>query len=206
MIDRQHAVRLIEDQLRAEERRFAERGAVVPLGIKKIIEHRLGWIGLWQSQAYLDSGDVRYVLMDTGAYLVDRYDGSVHHIPSADYTHDLWEEDYEQRIKPPQNIEPDPWSEVPFAAELRETLDGEGRIAAIRFLRRRVRALNMAQANQYVIAIAVGEHPPAPLLDLARPPEPFPRPFGITTLTGPNPASADAAGSARAADSVETAK
>ncbi|MGI5171181.1 YrhB domain-containing protein [Spirillospora sp. CA-253888] len=193
MIDREHAVRLVNGVLRDTERRYAAEGSAKPLVITKVIEHRLGWILHWQAQAFADSGDWRDMLIGTGPYLVDRHDGSVHFIPGTDYLGDLWEEDYEQRVKPPRDAEKDPWSDVPFATELRETFEREGRVAAIRLLRRHAPVLTMAQADQYVAAVAVGEHPSARLLELARPPEPFTGLLGITTVTGPNPASPETA-------------
>ncbi|GAA2308043.1 hypothetical protein GCM10010149_67610 [Nonomuraea roseoviolacea subsp. roseoviolacea] len=185
MIDRELARRLIEELLRAEERECANRhGQVVPLAVIRVTEHRLGWIVSYQSQAYLRSGNGNDVLAGNGPYLVDRYDGSIHFIPVTDYVTGLWEEDYEQRIKPIGSVENDPHGDIPFATEVREAL-GEGRTAAIRLLRRLVPSLNMAQASDYVAAIGAGERPTAELIEMVRPPEPFSPRLGIVTITGP---------------------
>jgi hypothetical protein len=206
VIDKHHAVRLIEDLLRDRERRYAEEGHAMPLGITEVTEHRFGWVLHWQSQAFIHSGNRHDMLIGTGPYLVDRHVGSIHFIPGTDYMSGLWEEDYEQHIRPPHNATPDPWNDVPFAAELRKTLDGEGRIAAIRLLRQHAPALTMAQANQYVAAVAVGQHPPAQLLDLARAPEPFSPRLGVRTITGPNLDSADSFETSQPPDSTAIAK
>ncbi|GLY80831.1 YrhB domain-containing protein [Actinoallomurus iriomotensis] len=185
MIDRDRAVRLVEELLRAEEREFAERGRPVTLAICKVTEHRLGWIIDSQSAAYVHSGDVGAMLVGGGPYLVDRHDGSVHRIPATDYVGGLWEEDYEQRIKPTGAAEADPLRGTPFATEIRKALEQEGRVAAIRRLRRCAPGVNMAQANDYVAAIAAGERPSAELIELAGPPDRFSSRLGITTVAGP---------------------
>jgi hypothetical protein len=191
VIDRDRAVRLVEELLRAEEREFAERGQPVTLAISEVTEHRLGWIIGSQSEAYLRSGNVSDMLVGGGPYLVDRHDGSIHYIPITDYVGGLWEEDYEQGIKPTGTAEADPHRGTPFATEIREALEQEGRVAAIRLLRRCAPSVNMAQANDYVAAIAAGERPSAGLIELVRPPDQFSRRLGITTVAGPLPSPAD---------------
>ncbi|GLY90124.1 hypothetical protein Airi02_080530 [Actinoallomurus iriomotensis] len=185
MIDRDRAVRLVEEVLRAEEREFAERGRPVTLAIDKVTEHRLGWIIASQSESYLRSGNAGDMLAGGGPYLVDRHDGSIHHIPITDYVGGLWEEDYEQRVKPTGAAEADPHRGIPFATEIREALEHEGRVAAIRLLRRCAPSVNMAEANDYVAAIAAGERPSAGLIELVRPPSRFSGRLGITTIAGP---------------------
>lgn len=143
MIDREHAVRLIEGLLRADRETVDRHGQVMPLAITRVTEHRLGWIVSYQSQAYLPSGGTGDLLAGNGPYLVDRHDGSIHLIPVTDYVAGLWEEDYEQRIKPFDSVENDPQSDIPFATEVHEAL-ADGRIAAIRLLRRRAPSPNMA--------------------------------------------------------------
>lgn len=191
VIDRDRAVRLVEEVLRAEERDFAERGHPVTLAISKVTEHRLGWIIDSQSGSYLRSGNVGDMLGGGGPYLVDRHDGSIHHIPITTYVCGLWEEDYEQRIKPTGAAEADPHRGTPFAAEIREALEQEGRVAAIRLLRRCAPSVNMAQANDYVAAIAAGERPSAGLIELVRPPDQFSGRLGIKTIAGPLRSPAD---------------
>ncbi|WP_433180659.1 YrhB domain-containing protein [Actinoallomurus sp. CA-150999] len=185
MIDRDGAVRLVEDLLRAEERQFAERGQPVTLAISKVTEHRLGWIISSQSEAYLRSGNVSDMLVGGGPYLVDRHDRSIHHIPITDYVGGLWEEDYEQRIKPTEAADADPHRGIPFATEVREALAQEGRVTAIRLLRRCAPSLNMTQASVYVTVVGNGECPPTELIELARPPQPFSPRLGIRTIAGP---------------------
>ncbi|GAA3720337.1 hypothetical protein GCM10022224_102900 [Nonomuraea antimicrobica] len=184
MIDREHAVRLIEELLRADRGTVDGHGQVSPLAITRVTEHRLGWIVSYQSQIYLRSGSTSDLLAGNGPYLVDRRDGSIHLIPVTDYVAGLWEEDYEQRIKPIGSVENDPHRDIPFATEVRAAL-GDSRVAAIRLLRRRAPILNMTQASDYVAAIGTGERPAAELIELVRPPEPFSPRLGITTITGP---------------------
>ncbi|WP_433178767.1 YrhB domain-containing protein [Actinoallomurus sp. CA-150999] len=191
MIDRDRAVRLVEELLRAQERESAERSQPVTLAISEVTEHRLGWIISSQSEAYLRSGNVSDMLVGGGPYLVDRHDGSIHHIPVTDYVRGLWEEDYEQRIKPTGAADADPHPGIPFATEVREALEQEGRVTAIRLLRRCAPSVNMAQANDYVAAIAAGERPPAGLIELVRPPDQFSRRLGIKTIAGPLLSPAD---------------
>lgn len=184
MIDREHAVRLIEGLLRADCETVDRHGQVIPLAITEVTEHRLGWIVSYQSQAYLRSGSTGDLLAGNGPYLVDRHDGSIHLIPVTDYVAGLWEEDYEQRIKPFDSVENDPHSDIPFATEVHEAL-ADGRIAAIRLLRRRAPSLNMTQASDYIAAIETGQRPTDELIELVRPPEPFSPRLGIVTITGP---------------------
>lgn len=191
VIDRDRAVRLVEELLRAEEREFTERGQPITLAISMVTEHRLGWIIGSQSGAYLRSGNIGDALAGGGPYLVDHHDGSIHHIPVTDYVCGLWEEDYEQRIKPTGAAEADPHRGIPFATEIREALEQEGRVAAIRLLRRCAPSVNMAQANDYVAVIAAGERPSAGLIKLVRPPDQFSGRLGITTVAGPLPSPAD---------------
>jgi hypothetical protein len=62
VISREHAIRLVEELLRAEEREFAKRGKPITLAITRVTEHRLGWIIGSQSEAYLRSGNTRDML------------------------------------------------------------------------------------------------------------------------------------------------
>jgi hypothetical protein len=189
VINRDHAIRLIEELLHAEEREFARRGQPITLAIARVTEHRLGWIIGSQSEAYLRSGNTRDMLVGAGPYLVDRHDGSIHQIPAPDYRTGGWEEDYEQRIKPTPSAEAAPLRDVPFATELREALADHGRVTAIRVLRQNAPRLTMAQASAYVAAIEKDERPPTELIELARPPERFSPRLGITTIAGPIPSS-----------------
>ncbi|WP_329237583.1 YrhB family protein [Actinoallomurus sp. NBC_01490] len=191
MIDKDRAVRLVEGLLRAEEREFAERGQPITLAISMVTEHRFGWIIGSQSEAYLRSGNTSGALAGGGPYLVDHHDGSIHHIPITDYVCGLWEEDYEQRIKPTGAAEADPHCGLPFATEIREALEQEGRVAAIRLLRRCAPSVSMTQANEYVAAIAAGERPSAGLIERVRPPDQFSGRLGVTTVAGPLLSPAD---------------
>jgi hypothetical protein len=47
------------------------------------IESDFGWVVFWNSRQYAETGDFMYALAGNGPLIVDRGDGSIHEIPSA---------------------------------------------------------------------------------------------------------------------------
>ena len=48
------------------------------------IEDDFGWVFFWNSREYAEMGDYIYALSGNGPLIVDRSDGSIHEIPSAE--------------------------------------------------------------------------------------------------------------------------
>ncbi len=76
MIEREAAVRAVEDQL---ERDYQQWRAVstdaVRMAVVRIEEHELVWIVSWQSEDFVRNRSSNHVLIGNGPYLVDRVDG-----------------------------------------------------------------------------------------------------------------------------------
>ncbi|MGW0655761.1 YrhB domain-containing protein, partial [Streptomyces umbrinus] len=81
MISKERAVELVESLLAAERLTWA--GPVRELAVYGVEEHAVGWLVFWNSAEYARTRDLRDNLVGNGPYLVDRYDGSIHHIPST---------------------------------------------------------------------------------------------------------------------------
>lgn len=147
------------------------------LAVCDVREHALGWLLVWQSVEYIRSRDIGKMLVGHGPYLVDRQDGSIHHIPATTYVADAWEDLYLQQIKgvrPPD----------PLVAAVEALVHSEGTMAAMRHLRKQAPLLGLQQAKAYVMALRDGDEPPEELVDLTRTPQTCP-PLTISTLAGP---------------------
>ncbi|MFF5706592.1 YrhB domain-containing protein [Streptomyces sp. NPDC012794] len=93
------------------------------LVVHEVKEHALGWLVFWNSAEYARSRDLRDLLVGGGPYLVDRYDGSVHHIPVTTWVGGDWEELYLRQIKGVRA--PDP-----LAASVLALMNSAGAVAA----------------------------------------------------------------------------
>ncbi|UUA04487.1 MULTISPECIES: YrhB domain-containing protein [Streptomyces] len=110
------------------------------LAVYEIKEHALGWLVVWQSVEYIRSGDIGKMLVGHGPYLVDRQDGSIHHIPATTYVADVWQDLHLQQIRgvrPPD----------PLVAAVEALVHSEGTMAAMRHLRKRAPLLGLQQAK-----------------------------------------------------------
>ncbi|MGW4894870.1 YrhB domain-containing protein [Kitasatospora sp. NPDC004240] len=177
MVTEERAVELVEALLsrQRQESPWMARGPEV--AVLDVQEHALGWLVTWQSVEYVRGGGFETMLVGHGPYLVDRQDGSIHHIPVTTFVRPDWADLYLQQIKgvrPPD----------PLIAAARALLRSDGTMAAMRHLRREAPLLGPQQAKAYVMAVRDGKEPPKDLLGLTRTPDPCP-PLPISTLAGP---------------------
>ncbi|SDN68355.1 Immunity protein 35 [Streptomyces wuyuanensis] len=186
MIEREFAIKLVAAQLEREYRNeMAVYGRSVGVSVAHVEEHDLCWIVSWQSDEYLRTRDHRHALVGNGPYLVDKADGSLHQIGVVDAVTGAWEREYLARIK--RQAAPGPVDAL--HEEVRAAALAQGRVDALRLLRRRVPALRISDAKVYVAALLADADPPAELVAAAT--EALPRPaelisHGIATITGPN--------------------
>ncbi|MFJ2771026.1 YrhB domain-containing protein [Streptomyces sp. NPDC087300] len=177
MVTRERAVELVEAQP-ARERQESHPAARPPeVAVDDVEEHALGWLVHCQSVAYIRSRRFEDMLVGQGPYLVDRLDGSIHHIPVTTHVGENWEALYLEQVRgvrPPD----------PLLTAVRALVDSEGTTAAMRHLRKHAPALRPQQAKAYVTAVRDGGEPPEELVSLTRKPDPCP-PLGIETLAGP---------------------
>ena len=156
MIDRETAVRIVEDELERERRAWAERGVdTVPVAVAGVREHELVWLVSVQSEEYLRTSDWRHMLGGGGPYLVDRVDGGLHRIGSLSSATGAWDADYRSRIRGlAQRTAVDDLHD-----EVRTAVTARGRIHAMRVLRERLPTLTLADALAYVSGLQQGDVP-----------------------------------------------
>ncbi|MER7111689.1 YrhB domain-containing protein [Streptomyces sp. NPDC000229] len=158
MIDRDDAVRIVEEEL---ERDYQERLSAGRdprhMAVVRARRHDLVWIVSWTSEEYLRTANRAFALAGNGPYLVDRIDGSLHQIGVVSAMEGTWEADYRVRIR----------GQVVRTAvddlhdKVRAVAGTRGRLHALHTLRRSVPALSLAQVIEYVTALhdgAVPEH------------------------------------------------
>ncbi|MFB7708802.1 YrhB domain-containing protein [Streptomyces sp. NPDC056105] len=156
MIEREAAVRAVEEQLERDYRQWcavsvdAMRMAVVHVEV-----HELVWIVSWQSEAFVRTRNSKYALVGNGPYLVDRVDGRLHQIGVVSAKTGKWETDYRTRIRglPVRTAVDDLHDAV------REVAATRGRMHAVRTLRQRLPVLSPAEAIKYVSALLDGDVP-----------------------------------------------
>ncbi|MFL0026073.1 YrhB domain-containing protein [Streptomyces sp. NBUL23] len=171
MIPRERAVERVES-LPATMRLAHE------LVVHEVKEHPLGWLVFWNSAEYARTRNLRDFLVGGGPYLVDRYDGSVHHIPVTTWVGEDWEELYLRQIKGERA--PDR-----LAASVLALMNSAGMVAAMRHLRKEAPRLSLQEARTYVMAVRNGAETPPELAYLPREEEVCP-PLAIETVAGPN--------------------
>ncbi|MFF7789499.1 YrhB domain-containing protein [Streptomyces sp. NPDC007991] len=177
MVTKERAVQLVKALLQRQRRESPWMARLPELAVCDVKENALGWLVVWQSVGYIRSRDIGKMLVGHGPYLVDRQDGSIHHIPATTYATDAWEDLYLQQIRgvrPPD----------PLVAAVEALVHSEGTMAAMRHLRKQAPLLGLQQAKAYVMALRDGDVPPEELVDLTRTPETCP-PLAISTLAGP---------------------
>lgn len=177
MVTRERAVALVEALL-IRQQQDGQRLADVPdVAVCDVTEHPLGWLVHWQSVAYVRSGDFSRMLVGHGPYLVDRKDGSIHHIPVTTFVTDQWEALYLQQvrgIKPPD----------PLLIEVRALVQRAGSMAALRHVRQQAPRMALQDAKAYVDAVRDGADPSEHLTALTRE-DPNPPLLAIETLAAP---------------------
>ncbi|MFJ3728893.1 YrhB domain-containing protein [Streptomyces sp. NPDC090045] len=156
MIERETAVRIVEEELDREDQKWAARGvAPVPTTVLHVEEHELVWKVYWQSEEYARTRNPAAMLVGHGPYLVDRLDGGLHQIGAVSEIEGAWEADYRVRIRglavrtPVDDLHD----------EIREAAAVRGRMQAVRILRRRLPMLSPSQALEYVSALLQADAP-----------------------------------------------
>jgi hypothetical protein len=165
-------VELVEALLAVEQ---AQR-ALPELAVSEVEEHALGWLVYWQSADYLRSREFAKMLVGQGPYLVDREDGSIHHIPVTTFVSEDWEQLYREQargLKPPD----------PLLSAVRALVQHDGIVPALRHLRQQAPRLSLQEAKMYVDALRNGDEPAEELTRRTRP-EPERTVFAIERLTG----------------------
>jgi hypothetical protein len=166
MIQRETAIRIVEEELEREYREQAALGVdPVRTVVTEVEEHELVWIIHSHSEEYLRAGDARHMLIGGGPHLVDRVDGGLHGLGVLPWVTGEWETDYRVRIRglAARTAVDD------LHDEIREVAAARGRIQALRCLRRRLPMLTPGQALAYMsglldrdapdhlVAVAVGQ-------------------------------------------------
>ncbi|MFE5586951.1 YrhB domain-containing protein [Kitasatospora sp. NPDC056531] len=175
MISKERAVELVESLLAKERLTWA--GPLHELAVYDVEEHAVGWLVFWNSAEYARTRDLRYNLVGSGPYLVDRHDGSIHHVPATTWIAEDWEGLYLRQIKGVRT--PDP-----LASSVRALVDSAGVVAAMSHLRKQAPRLSLQEARAYVTAVRDGAEPSEELANLTREVDSCP-PLSIETLAGP---------------------
>lgn len=175
VISKERAVELVESLLARERLTWA--GPLRELAVCAVEEHAVGWLVFWNSAEYARTRDVRDSLVGSGPYLVDRHDGSIHHVPATTWIAENWEELYLQQIK---GIRPP----APLTSSVRAVIHSAGVVAAMSHLRKQAPRMSLRDARAYVLALRDGDEPSEELASLTRTEESCP-PLSIETLAGP---------------------
>lgn len=163
MIEREAAVRIVEEELDRESRKWSARGVdLARVTVVDVKEHELVWIVSWQSEEFARTRNPGAMLVGNGPYLVDRVDGGLHRIGVLSAKGGQWEADYRARIRGQAIRTP----VHDLHDEIREVAAARGRVRAVRTLRQRLPPLSPAQAVEYVSALLDGD-PPAHLVSVA---------------------------------------
>ncbi|MFF0086696.1 YrhB domain-containing protein [Streptomyces canus] len=156
MIEREPAVRAVEDQL---ERDYQQWRAVsvdaMRMAVIRVEEHELVWIVFWQSEEFVRTRNRGHMLIGNGPYIVDRVDGGLHQIGVVSAKTGVWETDYRVRIRglPVRTAVDDLHDALCGVAATR------GRMHVVRTLRQRLPMLSPAEAIEYVSALLDGNAP-----------------------------------------------
>ncbi|PBC75761.1 immunity protein 35 of polymorphic toxin system [Streptomyces sp. TLI_235] len=176
MITKEHAVELVESELARERETDPWMARQPAFAVYRVEERAVGWLVFWESVVWMRSRDRRDTCGVGGPYLVDRQDGSLHFIRATSLGED-WETFYRRRIRGGTDDDP-------LVVEIRGLLQSAGPVAAMRQLRRLVPRLGIGEAKAYVAAVAQGVRPPAELVQLTWPDDPW-LSADIMTVTGP---------------------
>lgn len=164
MIERDAAIRIVEEQLAREDQEQLARGlAPIPVTVTDAERHELVWIVRYQSAEYVRTGDRHTMLIGNGPYLVDRVDGGLYSVGVVSAKTGAWEDDYRVRVRG-QTIRT---AVDDLHDEISEIAATRGRLQATRVLRAAVPTLRPGEAVAYVTALRGGEDVPAQLVALA---------------------------------------
>ncbi|WP_326608063.1 YrhB domain-containing protein [Streptomyces sp. NBC_01800] len=156
MIEREAAVRIVEEQLERDYRRELSAGLdPMRMAVAHVEQHELVWIVSWTSEKCLRTRNPDFMLAGNGPYLIDRVDGGLHQVGVVSAATGAWEADYRVRIRS-QAVRT---AVDDLHEEVREVTAERGRIFAMHILRRRVPALSHAEVIDYVGALQNGAVP-----------------------------------------------
>ncbi|MFE9450176.1 YrhB domain-containing protein [Streptomyces sp. NPDC006739] len=156
MIEREAAVRAVEEQLERDYQRWRAVGVdATRMAVVRVEKHELVWIVSWQSEEFVRTRNPGHMLIGNGPYLVDRVDGGLHQVGVVSAATGQWEADYRARIRGlPVRTAVD---------DLHDVLCGvaatRGRMHAVRTLRQTLPVLSPAEAVEYVSALVDGDAP-----------------------------------------------
>lgn len=156
MIEREAAVRVVEEQLERDYQRRRGWGAdALRMAVTDVKEHELVWIVYWTSEEFLRTRNPEFMLAGNGPYLVDRVDGGLHQVGVVSAVTGAWEDDYRARIRGlPVRTAVDDLHDA-----LCEVAAARGRMHAARTLRQRLPMFSPAEAIEYVSALLDGDAP-----------------------------------------------
>jgi hypothetical protein len=156
VIEREAAVRAVEEQLERDYQRWRAAGAeALRMAVVDVEEHELVWIVSWTSEEFVRTRDPEFMLAGNGPYLVDRVDGGLHRVGVVSAMTGEWEDDYRARIRGlPVRTAVDELHDA-----LRECATGRGRLHAAWTLRRKLPMFSPAEAIAYVSALLDGDAP-----------------------------------------------
>ncbi|WP_411576528.1 YrhB domain-containing protein [Streptomyces mutabilis] len=156
MIEREAAVRAVEDQLERDYQQWRAAGAdALRMAVVDVEEHELVWIVSWTSERFVRTRNPEFMLGGNGPYLVDRVDGGLHRVGVVSAVTGEWEADYRARIRGlPVRTAVDDLHDA-----LCEVTAARGRVHAVRTLRRRLPMFSPAEAIEYVSALLDGAAP-----------------------------------------------
>ncbi|MFE4862811.1 YrhB domain-containing protein [Streptomyces sp. NPDC056670] len=156
MIERETAVRAVEDQLERDYQQWrAASVEAMRMAVVHVKEHELVWIVSWTSEEFVRTRNPEFMLAGNGPYLVDRVDGGLHQIGVVSAMTGEWEADYRARVRGlPVRTAVDDLHDA-----LCEVAAARGRMHAVRTLRQRLRMFSPAEAIEYVSALLEGDAP-----------------------------------------------
>ncbi|WP_432158148.1 YrhB domain-containing protein [Streptomyces sp. bgisy153] len=164
MIERDAAVRIVEEELEREyQRELAARPEPMRMAVSHVEQHELAWVVCWTSEEYLRTRNSDFMLAGNGPYLVDRLDGSLHRIGVVSAVSEAWVVDYRVRIRG-QAVRT---AVHDLHDEVRAVAAARGRMHAMHTLRQRLPVLTHAQVIEYATALRDGD-PPLHLVEVAR--------------------------------------
>ncbi|PJE98060.1 hypothetical protein CUT44_02125 [Streptomyces carminius] len=156
MIEREAAVRAVEEQLERDYQQWRAAGVdAMRMAVVDVEEHELVWVVSWTSEEFVRTRDPEFMLAGNGPYLIDRVDGGLHQIGVVSAMTGEWEADYRARIRglPVRTAVDDLHDALCGVAAAR------GRMHAVRALRQKLPVLSPAEAIEYVSALLDGDVP-----------------------------------------------
>ncbi|MFE2263171.1 YrhB domain-containing protein [Streptomyces griseosporeus] len=157
MIEREAAIRIVEEQLERDYQRELAVGLdPLRMAVAGVEWHELVWKVSWASEEYLRTRNPDLMAVGNGPYLVDRLDGSLHQIGVVSAVTDAWVVDYRLRIRG-QAVRT---AVDDLHEEVRALAAAHGRIHAMHALRQKLPVLTHAQVIEYATALTHGDPPP----------------------------------------------